>query len=1140
MSKSVISRLKLLVDSSEVSSARSAVGALGGAFAAFKVGQFLGDAIKQSIEFETAVAEVGTLMGRTAKEMGDFTTAGQLMALQYGGQSKAQMEAFYQAVSAGFGTLDQASTILDQSNKLAVAGVTDTETALDGLTSALNAYGQGSDQAERFSDVLFTTVKLGKTTVEEYAGSLGRVAPLAAQVGVSFEELSAATAVVTSQGISTSETMSALKQVFANILKPSADAAAAAAEMGIQFDAAALEAKGLVPFLQEVMVATDGNAAEMGRLFGSVESLVGVLATLAQGGDAVAANMLEMAEAAGATQTAYEIMGETSGKALERAAAAMDVFKLSIVQAADEGHGFLNFITNQWAAGLTTLSAVLLDNQAALQALSGDALPKLENALIQSREQYTDLQGRIEANNEAMVEAGTQLGELVVSKGLDSAATQAASERVNELREESEFLNRMLADVKATVQETTQAYEANGGSVAVLDEKMAAAEQAAVELEAAVESLTESEAVLTEETTESAEAIDDQTEKSQTKAEKTAELMAAVDNLSTSESDLNALLVELGVNFDAVTESTDGAADATEEKTAADAEATWATKEHAGALDELDTGMKEAIDTFTLYTDKIGTLAHAINNLTGASREAGQAISGLQSLATGGAKIAAGDYLGGAADIINGIASIDQAFASTPTTATGVSLAARTPGAQAFGLASGGSAYGFNQGGPAGAENEFARSVHDIDSRLYAALQAMGLGGEGLGLHALSEASTGVEGTGVGDFLGVSKEQGEVKRSAANALDRFAEEWVEDVIPGLVQAGLITQDEVTQALLGGANEVVGLIEQAADAANESATEIDAAIKSEIEARQAAAQRIAEVMEREATLRQQATDVMAQSAQGQIEVSREFLNALRRSESASIEGLRGSLLAENGGTDNPFLSGITGFSLAGYDPANDHDGPNQLARRGAQEFDYLRAEAYQGLGGALGGQSDELYQALLGNIGGGQAVDLSIFGEIITLGEEARRIAEELEGNELSAISADIFNNPQFQRLEEIRGRLSEIDEGIITAPEAERDALVSEAERLAETVTDIAEGTQLQVDTTNAFNDSVDTLIATTGTYIEQVSTLTTEVHNLAEIVSATNQASSEALALSAEYNRRTSDALERWDGGGLPSTRPT
>ena len=91
---------------------------------------------------------------------------------------------------------------------------TSSSSAVDILTTALNAYGLGADKAGHVSDVLLTTQNLGKTSVDELSASMGRVIPLAAAYKVNVENLSSGLAIMTANGIATAEATTYTKSML--------------------------------------------------------------------------------------------------------------------------------------------------------------------------------------------------------------------------------------------------------------------------------------------------------------------------------------------------------------------------------------------------------------------------------------------------------------------------------------------------------------------------------------------------------------------------------------------------------------------------------------------------------------------------------------------------------------------------------------------------------------------------------------------------------------------------------------------------------------------------------------------------------------------------------------------------------------
>lgn len=267
---------------------------------------------KLAMDFESSMAKVSTIADESQVSIGDLGTAIRTMSDQTGKSTGELSEALYQTISAGVET-GNAINVLGVATKVAIGGFTDTTTAIDGMTSMLNAYGLSAEKAIDISDQMFITQKFGKTSIDQLAQSLGQVAPLAYQAGLSTEELFGSVAALTRQGIQTSQAMTGIKAALSNIVKPSQQASELAEELGIKFSASALQSKGWTRFLEEVQRKTRGNTDEMATLFGSVEGLNSVLAlTSQQGSKQFNQAMKEMQDSTGATEEAFTKMTDTT------------------------------------------------------------------------------------------------------------------------------------------------------------------------------------------------------------------------------------------------------------------------------------------------------------------------------------------------------------------------------------------------------------------------------------------------------------------------------------------------------------------------------------------------------------------------------------------------------------------------------------------------------------------------------------------------------------------------------------------------------------------------------------------------------------------------------------------------------------
>ena len=230
-------------------------------------------------------------------------------------------KARYDIVSAGFSSAAESALVLNQSVKLATASATTAAAAADILTTALNAYGLEADQTTRVSDVLFNTVKLGKTTMTELAASLGTVLPTARAAGVSIEEVGSAMATMTAAGLDTAIATTSLNGVISAMAAPTDDAKKALKELGIE----TTDQTGNMLNLLDVIQQFEGlSLEEVSKLIPDRRAARGLLA-MANNVDVLDTALQSMGRSAGVTEEKFGEMSETLGVKLDKAIATAKV-----------------------------------------------------------------------------------------------------------------------------------------------------------------------------------------------------------------------------------------------------------------------------------------------------------------------------------------------------------------------------------------------------------------------------------------------------------------------------------------------------------------------------------------------------------------------------------------------------------------------------------------------------------------------------------------------------------------------------------------------------------------------------------------------------------------------------------------------
>lgn len=296
---------------------KSLIGAVGKILAAAGIGKMLQAAFTEGSAFETAVAKVGTIADTTKVPIGELKEQITDLSGTMGIAAGDLAEATYQAISAGQDTGD-AVAFAGQAAKLAAAGFTSSSSAVDILTTALNAYGLGADKATHVSDVLLTTQNLGKTSVDELSASMGRVIPLAAAYKVNVENLSSGLAIMTANGIATAEATTYTKSMLNELGDTGSTVGKILQkETGQGFAELMDSGQSLGDVLQVLYDSVGGDATKFAALWSSVEAGTGALSLANSGAEKFNDVLAQMENSSSATETAYTTMTDTMAHRME-------------------------------------------------------------------------------------------------------------------------------------------------------------------------------------------------------------------------------------------------------------------------------------------------------------------------------------------------------------------------------------------------------------------------------------------------------------------------------------------------------------------------------------------------------------------------------------------------------------------------------------------------------------------------------------------------------------------------------------------------------------------------------------------------------------------------------------------------------
>lgn len=315
--------------------------------------------------YSASMAKANTMAGKSGQELDQLKGSVADLAKEVPIARDALAEGLYQVVSNGVPENNWID-YLRASAKASVGGVADLGETVKVTSTIIKNYGLTWDDAAAVQDKIQLTAKNGVTSFEQLAQALPRVTGNAATLGVSVDDLMATFSTLTGVTGNTAEVSTQLAAIFTALVKPSSEASKMAAQMGIEFNAAAIKsAGGFRQFLTQLDSSVQQYAAKSGmlsqeiygKLFGSAESLRALGPLTGQLREKFEQNAQAMAGSAGTIDDAFATMAGTGSAQMQMLKNAWGDFTDVVAKAASTLMPALNGVATAGLAlnGLSTL-----------------------------------------------------------------------------------------------------------------------------------------------------------------------------------------------------------------------------------------------------------------------------------------------------------------------------------------------------------------------------------------------------------------------------------------------------------------------------------------------------------------------------------------------------------------------------------------------------------------------------------------------------------------------------------------------------------------------------------------------------------------------------------------------------------------
>jgi len=171
------------------------------------------EGVKAAADFERSLWKTVAIEDSLRASIGGVRQELVDLAITYGKDLNDVSEAYYQTLQNQVGDANDAMQVMSAASKLAAANVQSLSDAEELLTATLKGFNLSAREAGRVAGVLFEAIKVGRFEAKDLANIIGRVNSLAGQMGVSVEEVFAAIATMTVQGVRADTAITQLRAV---------------------------------------------------------------------------------------------------------------------------------------------------------------------------------------------------------------------------------------------------------------------------------------------------------------------------------------------------------------------------------------------------------------------------------------------------------------------------------------------------------------------------------------------------------------------------------------------------------------------------------------------------------------------------------------------------------------------------------------------------------------------------------------------------------------------------------------------------------------------------------------------------------------------------------------------------------------
>ncbi|MDM5239103.1 phage tail tape measure protein [Bacillus cereus] len=330
----------------------------------------LGSSVKVAADFESQMSKVGAISGATGGQLSSLTeTAKELGASTT--KSASEVAVGMQNLAASGFEVNDIIGAMPGIIAASEAAQEDMAMTSETVAAALNAFGMEAKESSHIADVLAQSANQSAAGILDMQYSFKYAAPVAKMLGISLEELAAATGIMSDSGIKGEQAGTSLRAALLRLSDPPKSARTALADLGITIQDSSGKMLPFHDIIGQVGKATEGmgnaqKAAALSSIFGT-EAVSGMLAVVEAGPDKLQKLTQGLKDSGGAAADTAKKMQDNLNGSLNQLSGSFETLQISmgnalipVIRVIADGLGMLTDAFNALPGLVQTVLTVML------------------------------------------------------------------------------------------------------------------------------------------------------------------------------------------------------------------------------------------------------------------------------------------------------------------------------------------------------------------------------------------------------------------------------------------------------------------------------------------------------------------------------------------------------------------------------------------------------------------------------------------------------------------------------------------------------------------------------------------------------------------------------------------------------------